>query len=169
MAKSLPTIQLLTARHDRSSFDCGEESLNLYLQRYARQNADRDLGLTFVAVENSGDPRVQGYYTLTGSSMASHLLPDEKLPRYPVATVLIARLAVDHHFHGRGLGEALLLDIFKNALRVTAYMAVFAIEVDALHEKAREFYQHYGFQSADDDPNHLYIALKTVRKLGLPT
>ncbi len=167
MAKSQPFLELLAPHHDRIGFDCGEESLNLYLQRFARQNADRDLGLTYVAVEAPGETRVQGFYTLAASSIENHLPPEEKLPRYPIPTILLARLAVDKNFHRRGLCQALLIDIFKNALRATALISLFAIEVDALHDKARDFYLHYGFKFATDKPNHLYIPLKTVRKLNL--
>ena len=47
---SSPTFELLAPYHDRAAFDCGEESLNVFLKRQARQNASRNLGVTHVAV-----------------------------------------------------------------------------------------------------------------------
>ncbi len=160
-------IETLATHHQRARFDCGNSSLNLYLQRYARQNRDSDVGLTYVAVENEGDERILAFYTLAGSALKAEQLPDEKTPPYPVGTALIARLAVDLEFQNRGLGKLLLDDIFRRVLLIGGQMALFAIEVDAIDDLARRFYLKHGFKSCGDNPNHLYIALKTVRKLGL--
>ena len=35
--------------HDRKAFDCGEPELNIYLQRFARQNHESGGAKTFVA------------------------------------------------------------------------------------------------------------------------
>ena len=40
-----------TKAHNRKDFDCGNPSLNEYLQRSARQNQDQDMGRTYVLVE----------------------------------------------------------------------------------------------------------------------
>lgn len=47
-------IQPLRKAHERSEFDCGNNDLNHYIQRFARQNQDKDLGRTYVAVEPGG-------------------------------------------------------------------------------------------------------------------
>ena len=64
----------LTKAHDRAAFDCGVPSLNSYLQRSARQNQDRDIGRTCVALE-PGQVRVWGYYTLSSAPPSSRSIP----------------------------------------------------------------------------------------------
>ncbi len=99
----------LTKAHDRAAFDCGVPSLNSYLQRSARQNQDRDIGRTCVALE-PGQVRVWGYYTLSSASTEFEEYPENAgLPRYPIPAVLLARLAVDKQRHGQGLGRELLI------------------------------------------------------------
>lgn len=39
---------------DREGFDCGEPSLNRFLRKTVRQYADRDFGITCVAVPEVG-------------------------------------------------------------------------------------------------------------------
>jgi hypothetical protein len=40
-------------RHHRSEFDCGDASLNEWLQRYAGQNRRRDTAATWVVVDEN--------------------------------------------------------------------------------------------------------------------
>ena len=112
-----PVIELLTEKHDRASFDCGEPSLNEYLQRFARQNAENFLGRTYVAVA-PGQTQIQGYYTISSSAVAREELPEKRLPRYPIPVVLMGRLTVDQQAQGQGLGELLLLDALKRAAQL---------------------------------------------------
>jgi len=70
------------------------------------------VGVTYVAVEVDVVNVVVGFYTLASSSIAKALLSDDlgrRLPRYPhVPVALLARLAVDRRFQGRGVGPELL-------------------------------------------------------------
>lgn len=54
------TIEPLTANHNREAFDCGEASLNDFLKRFARQNNEKGLGRTYVAVKGN-EPHVYGF------------------------------------------------------------------------------------------------------------
>ena len=159
-------IELLTEKHDRVSFDCGEPSLNEYLQRFARQNAELFLGRTYVLVV-PGQARIEGYYTISGGSIARGELPEKRLPRYPVPVVLMGRLAVDRQAQGRGFGELLLLDALKRAAQLAQHLGIYAVVVDALNERARNFYRRYGFAETVDDPMRLYLPIKKVRQTDL--
>src|SRR5262249_28076794 len=75
-------IEPLSTVHDRDSFDCGEPSLNDFLKRFARQNDEKGLGRTFVAV-SANTTTIKGYYTLSNGSLKFDNVP-EKLPRYPI-------------------------------------------------------------------------------------
>jgi len=160
------TIELLNEKHDRSSFDCGEPSLDEYLQLFARQNAELFLGRTYVLVAPD-QAQIKGYYTISSGSVARQDLPEIRLPRYPVPVVLLGRLAVDKNTQGQKLGEFLLLDALKRSAQLAHHLGIFAVVVDALNEQAQSFYRKYGFAQTVDDPMRLYLPIKKVLQSGL--
>ncbi len=158
-------IEPLDKSHQRENFDCGEISLNDFLRKYARQNAERGLGRTFVAVL-PGEKRVLGYYTLSSGSIAFDAVP-EKLPRYPIPVAHLGRLAVDSSMRGQGLGELLLIDALERTVIIAGDFGIYAVELFALTERAKQFYLKYGFVSLKDDDKHLYLPVKTIIQSGL--
>jgi GNAT superfamily N-acetyltransferase len=88
-----------------------------------------------------------------------------RLPHHDVLpAVLLGRLAVDESMRRRGLGADLLLHALKLALEIGEKVAVYAVEVQAIDDEARDFYQRYGFLSLDQD-RHLFLSLQMVREL----
>ena len=162
-------IEKLSAQHDRSAFDCGKDPLNDFLKKYAGQNQKLGVSQTYVAVS----PRsltVEGYYTISSGSVQFLNVPDDVrkgLPRYPVPVAHVGRLAVGKTAQGKGLGRLLLLDSMERIIRAADSIGIHAIEVWAKDDEAQRFYTKYGFVPLLDDPLHLYISIKTVRKLGL--
>lgn len=156
-------IEPLNKKHDRSAFDCGEDSLNEFLKKFARQNAEKDLGKTFVAVL-PGESKICGFYTLSTGSVSFEIVP-AKLPRYPIPTAHLGRLAVDNSMKGQGLGELLLIDALRRTAQAAREIAIYAIEVFALNDSAKQFYLKYGFAELADDQHHLYLPMETIRKL----
>jgi len=160
-------VEALTAAHERGGFSCGHEPLDLYIREYAGQHARKFFGRTFVAVR-SGSPRVLGYYTLSSSSVAFERAPEplkRKLPRYPLPIALLGKLAVDQTVQGQGLGGFLLMDALRRIADISTQMGIFAVEVHALSEQARAFYEKYGFQSFRDTPSHLFLPVATFKQL----
>jgi len=155
----------LSDRHDRSQFDCGEPSLNLYLQRYAGQHDRRGFGRTYVAVSEAS-VSVSGYYTISSGSVGFETVP-ENLPHHPVPIVLLGRLAVDRRSQGQGVGELLLVDALRRAQRAADELGIYAVAVEALSDRARSFYVSFGFCALTDDRMHLYLPIKVVRQLHL--
>ena len=140
-----------------------------YLRRQASQDARRRVARIFVAVGDTPG-RVAGYYTLSAASIEKEDLPADlarRLPHYPVPAAVLGRLAIDSTYQGRGLGELLLLDATRRVVRASATIAVYAIVVDAKNERARAFYERYGFRAFPSVPRRLYLPLQTFRKLGL--
>ena len=153
--------------HDCGNFQSGNAPLDDYLRKYAGQHARKNMGRTFVAV-TPGETRVQGYYTLSASSVNFEHAPNElmkKLPRYPLPTALLGKLAVDESVQGRGLGAFLLIDALRRVVEVSEKVAVVAVEVHAIDARARDFYARYGFQAFTDQPFHLFLSLATIKKL----
>lgn len=153
----------LTAAHERSSFSCGVEALDRYLQTQASQDARRRIANCFVAAP-FGTTTIAGYYTIAASSIPIGDIADAKrLPRYPlVPAVLVGRLAVDRRFAGKSLGAALLADAIHRS--ATAEPAVFAIVVDAKDERAAGFYRHLGFVPLASRALGFYLPLATALK-----
>src|SRR4029077_8390546 len=103
-------IEKLRREHDLSQFDCGNATLNIWLQKYAWTNQQADSAKTYVALAGK---RVVGYYALTTGSVHRHESPEriaKGLANHPIGIVLLARLAVDNAQQGKGLGKALLFD-----------------------------------------------------------
>jgi ribosomal protein S18 acetylase RimI-like enzyme len=136
----------------------------------AAEYEKKRLGRTFVATEPVRK-RVWGYHTSATGSFGVESLPEpirKRLPRHPVPTIHLGRLAVDLSCRGRRLGETLLFHFLRQALQVSADLGVFAVDVRATDEQARAFYLKYGFASLQDAPPHLYLPLGTVEKMFAP-
>lgn len=157
-------VEMLRRDHLGENFDFGENSLNEFLFFYARQNAERGLGKTFVAVEDSQPLEIAGYYTLLSGLISFEQMPEE-LPPYLVPVIHLGRLAIDLKAQGKGIGKLLFYDDLQRCLIVADQIGIYAVEVYALNEPARQFYLKYGFSELSDDLFHLYLSIKAIRKL----
>lgn len=161
-------LQPLDKKHDRSGFECGEPALNIYIRERAGQHARKDISRTFVAVDPA-DHTVRGYYTLATGSIKFESIPPKQrkgLPsEYPIPTAYLVRLAVDKRYQRKGLGGVLLYDAMVRATRAADDMGIYAFMVQAIDDRAKTFYIRHGFEPIEDDPLHLFITTKVVRKL----
>ncbi len=157
-------IEPFGPEHERDAFCCGKASLDTFLRSLVSQYEKRRLGRTYVAVQPPAKI-VRGYYTLACGAVSYDNLPPKaakKLPRHPVPAILLARLAVDQAAQGQGLGRRLLVDALRRCLSLAAQLGAHAVEVEAIDEQARTFYQKYGFVALQDNDQHLYLALVTI-------
>jgi ribosomal protein S18 acetylase RimI-like enzyme len=76
---------------------------------------------------------------------------------------LLGRLALGLNYQKQGLGSVLLFDALKRCLRQE--IPVFLAIVDAKDDKAKSFYEHYGFSELIEQPNRLFVPMTTVAKL----
>lgn len=160
-------IEPLSSRHNLKDFDCGEDSMNSYLRHFAWQNDKIGLSRTFVAVEGD-EKHVKGYYALSSGNITYDDVPGKKKgwPRYPVPIVLIGRLAADMSIRGQRLGELLLMDALKRSAQVFNEVGCYAVVVDALNDRARDFYVKYGFMQLDKRLR-LFLPMVTIQELNL--
>jgi GNAT superfamily N-acetyltransferase len=157
-------VEPLDRSHERAEFSCGKAPLDTFLRSLVGQYEKRRLGRTYVAVRPA-EKRVLGYSTLASGAVSFENLPDKaarKLPRHPVPVVLLARLAVDQAAQGQGLGALLLLDALRRCLGLAGQLGIHAVEVDAIDEQAKAFYEKYGFVPLQDNPLHLYLPVTTL-------
>ena len=81
----------------------------------------------------------------------------------PIPVMVLARLAVDHRAHGIKLGGALLQDAVNRALVVSQNTGVRALLVHSLDDRAKSFYEHYGFEASPSDPMTLMLRLSSAK------
>lgn len=161
-------ITALGKQHDRKSFDCGERSLNQYLHRYASQDIRRRINRVFVASLPDAPQQVIGYYSLSAGSLDATDLPQilrRRLPRYPVPVVLLGRLAVAEPHHGQGLGSILLADALQRIVQASQVMAINAVVVDALNDRAARFYRQFVFIPLPSQPLKQFLPMDSVSSL----
>jgi GNAT superfamily N-acetyltransferase len=161
-------IQLLGAQHRRAGFDCGEAALNDFLLRQAGQQQRRGFGKTYVAVAED-DISVTGFVTVSAGQIATTSLSfPSKLPRYPAPMLRIGRLAVDARHQGKGIGQDLLAFALRLAVEFSQRVGLYAVAVDAKHEKAKAFYVKLGFIACVDSPLCLYLPIATLEQSIAP-
>ncbi|MCS6302728.1 MAG: GNAT family N-acetyltransferase [Nitrospira sp.] len=170
---SLWIVEPIGKHHNRADFSCGHETLDHYLKQQATQDARRRVAAPFILTRESDHKIIGGYYTLSASGIYLEDLPDEivkKLPPYPMVPVtLLGRLAVDQRYRGQGIGEFLLMDALQRAFMQSSQIAAMAVVVDAIDDKAIDFYRHFGFIDFPDKPGKLFLPMKTIGSLFTST
>ena len=157
----------LQKKHNRTMFDCGNDNLNQYLRKYAKQNDKKGISKAFVATKSSSPTAIDGYYTISTSTIEFEFLPQDlarKLPNYPIPAALIGRLAVDLNCQGEGLGEELLVNALFRIVQVSQEIGIYAVRVDAIDESAKQFYLKYELIPFMDNCLSLFLPLKSIRQ-----
>lgn len=155
----------LTNDHNTDKFDCGIPVLNTWLRRYALQNQQANAATTFAVCSSRN--HVVGYYSLAVGSIEheSALSRIRKaLARHRIPIMILARIAVDLRYQGQDIGKGLLKDAILRTLQVSEHAGIRAILVHAKNDKARRFYERFGFESAPIDPLKLMLLIKDARK-----
>lgn len=153
----------LSQHHKLDTFSCGEIVLDDWLKRRAFANQVSGATRTFVVAD--AEHTVLGYYAMAAGAVAHqsatrairHNMPD------PVPVMVLARLVVDTRAQGKKLGAALLRDAVTRAVAVSQNAGVRALLVHALNDRARQFYEHYGFQASPAHPTTLMLRLTGTR------
>ncbi|ECV2308148.1 GNAT family N-acetyltransferase [Salmonella enterica subsp. enterica serovar Javiana] len=149
--------ELLSEEHFLQPFDCGNDVLSDWLRRRAMKNQYLNASRTFVICFEC-TKRVVGYYSIaTGSVSHADLgrslrqnMPD------PVPVVLLGRLAIDKCTQGHNFGKWLLNDAVTRVSNLADQVGIKAIMVHAIDERAKEFYEYFGFVQSPVVPNTLF-------------
>ncbi len=151
----------LSPDHQVHSFACGESVLDEWLKRRALGNQTSGASRTFVVTTH--EQEVMAYYALAAGAVAHQdatrsirqNMPD------PVPVMVLARLAVDARAQGMKLGAALLRDALQRCVLVSQNTGVRAMLFHALNDRARQFYEHYGFKVSPAHPMTLMLRLNS--------
>jgi GNAT superfamily N-acetyltransferase len=163
-------IRRIEEQDELDPFDCGDPALDNYLKRHAWMNQEKvSIGVTYVAVDEAAPRTVLGYFTLATASVPRDMFPRKYvrgLPPYDLPLILLARLAVDGRFAGRGLGHALIAEAFRISLRVADEVGCRAIVTDAYRDRVG-WYARYGFVPiegvAEGGPQRMFLDIRTVQ------
>lgn len=105
---------------------------------------------------------VRGFYAIA-SGAVSHEFATSGIRRNmpdPIPVMVLGRLAVDRRAQGIHLGSALLKDAVNRAITVSQNAGVRALLVHALNERAKQFYEYFGFQQSPQHPLTLMLRLR---------
>ena len=152
----------LTDAHMVDAFRSCEASLDEWLRRCARANQASGASRTYVACE---DKKVIAYYALASGAIAQTAAPGRlrrNMPE-PIPVVVLARLAVDGGWHGRGLGRSLFRDAALRVCAAADSIGIRGIVVHAISEDARRFYIALGFDPCPADTMTLVVTLADAR------
>lgn len=163
---SLSAPQPLDVRHRVEEFDCGKPALTDWLLRHAHQAQRSGSARTFVVCD--GD-RVAGYFSLTVGQIDTLEAPERirrGMGQYPIPLVILARLAVDLDYQGRGLGFSLLQDAIHRTLAIAEQAGIRALLTHPLDAEADAFYRRFGFEPTPEKERQLILLLKDARRLA---
>lgn len=153
------------------SFDCKDQPLNNYLKKHAWNNQQKSsIGVTYVVLDDAAPQTVLGYFTLATSGISRDAFPRKHvrgLPSYDLPLVLLARLAVDHRFEGKGLGRLLLIEALKISLSVADQVGCRCVITEAYQAKV-SWYTKYGFIPLDETSNdqpmqRMFLDIRTLK------
>jgi hypothetical protein len=160
-------VEPLGPHHDWAAFASGENPLDCYLRQQAGQDVARSLAAVFV-LRDTETRRIAGYSTPSALSVELIDVPADvacKLPRYPIPTTLIDRLAVDASCQRQRLGKALLFDALRRAFCQRTQVGATAVVVDAMHDRARAFCEHHEFCRFPERDFRLFLTMTTIGQL----
>lgn len=162
--------QLLRAEHDTSTFACGEATLETWLRIEGLAAQKKGTSRVFVLTEDTDpDHRVLAYYTLS-----AHIIEREQLTARlgrgmpaQLPAILLGKLAIATSRQGGGLGGQVLAEAIARVASLSDQVGLRYLVVDALHEQAATFYEHYGFTRVPT-PQALRLVLRVSPALLRP-
>lgn len=155
----------LSTDHDVSRFECGEPPLDDWLRDRALKNQGR-FSRTYVVCDEGV---VVGFYSLAAGSVDRASAPGRVRRHAPdsIPVAILARLAVDRRYAGRGLGADLVADAILRVVGAAGVIGIAALLVHAKSDAARAFYLRIAeFQEYPADSRILFLPLEG---LGPPT
>jgi GNAT superfamily N-acetyltransferase len=157
----LSTPTALTAFQKLEFFECGQPALDEWLQKRALANHSNGASRVYVICENN---IVIGYYVLAMGSVSAAETPG-KIKRNmpdPIPVMILARLAIDKNWQGKGIGKDLLRDAILRTIQAANIGGIKAILVHYIDERAAQFYTNCGFLVSPIRPLTLFLPLSPL-------
>jgi len=159
------TIRPFTADHASMPFTCGVRRIDDYFSQGAHIQKER-LARLFVALDRPTRRTALGFYALHNMDIEADVVPPPlgaKLRRNSqVGAVYIAMLAAASNHQGKGLGSLLLANALKRIKRLGDDSGIWAVVLDALNDRAQEFYERHGFLPLIPSRRRLFLPLGSI-------
>jgi len=141
-------VQKLSAIHNTSKFDCGDNDINEFLHKDALMWQNRKLAVTHLVIYNE---QIVGFYCTSADSikLQSEEREEEKgLSKKritEVPAIKIGRIGVHKEQQGQGLGTFILQRAIGHILSTSDAIGVRFVTVDSYPDK-HEWYKDRGFK-----------------------
>ncbi len=158
----LSAPETLSSAHDVAEFSCGKPVLDHWLKTRALSNQEK--GFTAVMVVHEAG-RVVGYYGLAPTAVVPSALPRSirtGQPPDPVPCLLLAQLATDIGWAGRGIGTGLVKHALERCVQAASLIGGRALLVNAVDAEAAEFWRRRGFLPSKGDPLILFRSMGDI-------
>jgi GNAT superfamily N-acetyltransferase len=151
---------------DRTQFDCGRESLNLWFRRHGWANHSAGISRTNVICDLV-TAEVVGYVTLSAAQIERGFLPkpQQRNKPDPVPVTLLGQLAIHKGHQGKGYARSLLIFALRIALRASRDVGSFGVITHPIDDQVRAFYAKHDFEDLPFDPRRAMI----IRMIDLET
>jgi predicted N-acetyltransferase YhbS len=160
------TPEPLRGKHSTEGFECGEPSLDIWIDGHARQAEGSGSAKVFVTTDDG--EQIVGFYALAAASIspddATERLMKGQSEHQSVPVILIGRLAVDLDHQGNEVGRSLLQDALLKCATAAQSIGARAVIVHAISDSAVRFYERFGFEASPTDPHHLILLMKDLRR-----
>lgn len=159
-------LQRLQREHPRSRFRSGQSKVDKWLTTKALQHQSKRLSVTKVLLDKSNT--IVGYYTLASGQVDCIDLPPEAarhLPRRMLPVAILAWLGVAEDRQGEGLGGRLLAQVLRDCFEAAATFPFVAVVLDCINDRAKSFYQQWGFVELPGNPYRLFLSAKLLDAL----
>lgn len=144
--------------HFIDAFDCGELSLNTWLEKTAAKDQDSHLCRVHVAC-SPGSTDVLGFFALSNHTIKGGDLPKRMRGgahggvERSIPALLLGKFAVDISQQGKGLGAYMMRAVFSNASDVAERSGLTVLTLDVREESLLTYYQRYGFVRLGQRPS----------------
>lgn len=154
-------VEPLTEKHELDEFRSGEASLDEWVAERAWANQLAGFSRTYVTTDGV---RVVGYYAISSFAIlrADATRRARKQGPRQIPAILLGRLAVDEEHQGHGLGAGLLRHAMELTVAASEAIGVRVLVLNAIHDRAADFYRRFGFESSPTNPLDLMITVKDI-------
>jgi len=150
-------IEKLHDRHELSSFECEDETLENFLKDQALAHQNQHIATTHVCLHNG---KVIAFFTISNAELELTEKDEKKrlqelgkgYKKYPAT--LIARLAVSKGLTDKGIGTYLMNTVVGKILETNEKFSGSRFIITDSYPKAEKFYTKFGFKRIEPEKNY---------------
>ena len=107
-----------------------------------------------------------GFFTLAFCEIQAEVLPRNIAKKYPakVPAAKLAHHAVSKKHQRKGFGKNMMVNALERAMIISRNIGIMGFFVDAKDEKARKYYEQFGFIPMPDNKQQLFLAMNGLQQ-----